>query len=117
MRDRFGAGVQWIDVQRCDERTWIAGARPSLCDVNAYMNIWYVRAHLENADELLAEYDHARAWAARLREVGHGTRTEMSSAEALDIAARATPQTDQLSDPADPTAREPAARSQAVPTA
>jgi glutathione S-transferase len=115
MRDQFRAHLQWIDAQLCDERTWIAGERPSLCDVNAYMNIWYLRAHLENADGMLAEYDHARAWAARLREVGHGSCTEMSSAEALEIAARATPQTEELSDPDDPNGRKPGDKVEVMP--
>ena len=79
------------------------------------MNIWYVRAHLENADDLLAEYDHARAWAARLREIGHGARNEMSPAEALEIAARATPQTEELSDPDDPNGREPGDKIEIMP--
>jgi glutathione S-transferase len=115
MRDQFRAHLQWIDAQLGDERTWIAGEQPSLCDVDAYMNIWYVRAHLENADDLLAEYDHARAWAARLREIGHGARTEMSSAEALEIAARTTPQTEELSDPDDPNGREPGDKVEIMP--
>jgi glutathione S-transferase len=115
MRDQFRAHLQWIDSQLCDERTWIAGERPSLCDVNAYMNVWYLRAHLENADDLLAEYDHVRAWAARLREVGHGSRTELSSAEALAIAARATPQTEELSDPDDPNGRKPGDKVEVMP--
>jgi len=115
MRDQFRAHLQWIDAQLGDERTWIAGERPSLCDVNAYMNIWYLRAHLENADDMLAEYDHARAWAARLREVGHGSRTELSSAEALEIAARAPPQPDELSDPDDPNGRKPGDKVEVMP--
>src|SRR5258708_39782681 len=61
MRDQFRAHLQWIDAQLGDERTWIAGEQPSLCDIDAYMNVWYVRANLENSDDLLAEYDHARA--------------------------------------------------------
>jgi glutathione S-transferase len=107
MRDQFRAHLEWIDTQLCDERTWIAGDQPSLCDVNAYMNIWYVRAHLDDADDLLAEYDHARGWAARLRAIGHGSRTEMSSRDALEIAAGATPQTEELPDPDDPNGRKP----------
>ena len=107
MRDQFRAHLAWIDAQLCDERTWIAGDQPSLCDVNAYMNVWYVRAHLDDADDLLAEYDHVRCWAARLRAVGHGSRTDMSSQDALEIAARATPQTEELSDPDDPNGRKP----------
>src|SRR5262245_17057720 len=90
MRDQFRAHLQWIDVQLCDERPWLAGDKPSLVDIDAYMNIWYVRANLESADGLLAEYDHARAWAARMHAIGHGSRIEMSSAEALDIAKSTT---------------------------
>ena len=50
MRDQFRAHLQWIDAQLCDERPWIAGDAPSLCDVDAYMNIWYARASLDNAE-------------------------------------------------------------------
>jgi glutathione S-transferase len=107
MRDQFRAHLEWIETQLCDERSWIAGDKPSLCDVNAYMNLWYARAHLDNADTLLAEYDHVRSWAARLRAVGHGSRTEMSSQDALAIAAGATPQTEELADPDDPNGRKP----------
>jgi glutathione S-transferase len=106
MRDQFRAHLHWIDVQLDDERTWIAGEAPSLIDVNAYMNIWYVRAHLDNADEMLAEFDHTRAWAGRLRALGHGERTEMSTAEALEIGTKATPQTAELHDPNDPNGRK-----------
>ena len=47
------------------------------------------------------------AWAARLRAVGHGERTEMSTAEALDIAAQATPQTKSCPIPTIPNGRKP----------
>src|ERR1700752_3838826 len=49
MRAQFRAHLQWLDTQLGDERTWLAGDAPSLFDVNAYMNLWYVRAHLDNA--------------------------------------------------------------------
>ena len=115
MRDQFRAHLQWIENQLADGRSWMGGSRAGLCDVNAYMNIWYMRSNLDSADALLAEYDHARAWAARLREVGHGTRTEMSSAEALEIAAKATPQTEELSDPDDPNGRKPGDKVEVMP--
>jgi len=115
MRDQYRAHLGWIDAQFGDEREWIAGDAPSLCDVNAYMNIWYVRAHLDNADEMLAEFDHLRAWAGRLRAVGHGQHSEMSSADALDIATRAAPRTGELSDPDDPNGRKPGDRVEVVP--
>jgi glutathione S-transferase len=106
MRDQFRAHLAWIDTQLGDERTWISGETPSLCDVDAYMNLWYLRNSLENSDEMFAEFDHARAWAGRLRAVGHGSRTELSSAEALEIAARAAPETEESHDPNDPNGRK-----------
>ena len=115
MRDQFRAHLQWIDAQLCDGRTFISGEAASLCDVNAYMNLWYVRAHLENADDMLAEFDHARAWAGRLRTTGHGPHAEISSAEALQIAHDATPQTEELHDPNDPNGRKPGDRVEVMP--
>jgi len=115
MRDQFRAHVQWIETQLGDGRSWLAGDRASLCDVNAYMNIWYVRAHLPNADEMLAEFDKTRAWEARLRAVGHGRSSEISTAAALDIAAAATPLTAEMADPNDPNGRKPGDRVEVMP--
>ena len=115
MRDQFRAHMQWIDAQLSDGRDWMSGGEAGLCDVNAYMNIWYVRAHLPNADEMLAEFSNARAWEARIRAVGHGRRSEISTAAALDIAAGAKPQTAELSDPGDPNGRKPGDRVAVVP--
>jgi glutathione S-transferase len=115
MRDQFRAHLQWIEQQLADGRAWMAGAKASLCDVNAYMNIWYARAHLANADEMLAEFAKTRAWEDRLRAVGHGHRREISTSAALDIAAGATPQTAELSDPNDPNGRKPGDRVEVMP--
>ena len=94
----------------------MCGDRASLCDVNAYMNIWYVRANLPGeADGMLAEFARTRAWESRMRAVGHGQRSEISTAAALDIAASATPQTAELSDPNDPNGRKPGERVEVMP--
>ena len=106
MRDQFRAHVAWIDTQLADERTWLAGESASLVDINAYMNLWYARASLPETGELLGEFDHVRAWTGRIRALGHGQRTEMSTAEALDIAARSKPETQEQHDPNDPNDRK-----------
>jgi glutathione S-transferase len=115
MRDQFRAHLQWIENQLPDGRNWMSGAKPALCDVSAYMNIWYVRAHLPNADEMFAEFAATRAWESRMRAVGHGRRHEMSTSAALDIATRATPRTAELSDPDDPNGRKPGDQVVVVP--
>jgi glutathione S-transferase len=107
MRDQFRAHVQWIETQLGDGRFWLSGSKTGLLDVNAYMNIWYVRTNLPNADEMLAEFGKTNAWESRMRAIGHGPRTEMSTAEALDIATKATPSTAVTTDPHDPNGRKP----------
>jgi glutathione S-transferase len=115
MRDQFRAHVAWIEAQLACGRAWITGDKPGLCDVNAYMNIWYVRAHLPSAESLLAEFGRTRAWEERLRAVGHGQRIEISTAAALDMAAGAAPQTAELSDANDPNGRKPGDRVEVMP--
>jgi glutathione S-transferase len=115
MRDQFRAHLQWIESQLVGGRNWMSGASAALCDVNAYMNIWYVRAHLPNADDMLAEFGATGAWEKRMRAIGHGRRNEMSTSAALDLAAAATPQTVELSDPNDPNGRKPGDKVAIVP--
>jgi glutathione S-transferase len=107
MRDQFRAHVQWIDAELGGDRAWLCGDRPGLIDINAYMNLWYVRAHLQEVDAMLAEFPNAQAWEGRVRDIGHGSRSELSPAEALEIARAATPQTAVATDPRDPNRRKP----------
>ena len=115
MRDQFRAHLQWIEAQLADGRNWLCGDKAGLCDVNAYMNIWYVRSNLPDTEAMFAQFDHTRAWEARLRGVGHGRRSEISTAAALDIAASASPRTAVLADPGDPNGRRPGDRVDVAP--
>jgi len=115
MRDQYRASVQWIDAQIADGRSWMCGDHISLCDINAYMNIWYVRTNLPILDQVLAEFPATRDWETRMRAIGHGTSTEMSTAAALEIGTRATPTTAELADINDPNGRKPGDRVQVMP--
>jgi glutathione S-transferase len=114
MRDQVRAHIGWIEAQLGDGRLWLLGEF-SLADVSACMNIWYIRASLSNADEMLARFPHTLAWERRIQAIGHGSRTEMTSEEALNIATQASPQTPTLSDPDDPNGRQPGDRVAVVP--
>ena len=115
MRDQLRAHLTWIETQLGDGRTWLGGDNAGLFDVNAYMNVWYVRQNMANADAMFAGFGHTLAWEARMRAVGHGRRSEMSTSDALGIARIATPQTAILPDPADPNGRKPGDRVEVVP--
>jgi glutathione S-transferase len=108
MRDQLRAHVDWIEAQLGDGRPWLLGQRPGLADVNAYMNIWYVRGNLPDAEPLFEPFPKMLAWAQRVKGLGHGSRErELSSAEALEIARMATPQTPAAEDAGDPNGRKP----------
>jgi hypothetical protein len=64
---------------------------------------------------MLAKFPRTLAWEKRIQAIGHGSRTEMSSGEALDIAAQASPQSPTFGDPDDPNGRQPADRVSVVP--
>ena len=102
MRDQYRAHVDWIETQLAGDGAFLCGDQPSLADINAYMNIWYVRSNLPVGDQLLAEFPKVRAWEGRLREIGHGTRSEMSTVDALELGRVSTPQTAEAADPHDP---------------
>jgi glutathione S-transferase len=115
MLDQFRAHLQWIDAQLADGRSWMCGDRVSLCDINAYMNVWYVRTNLPVLDQMLAEFPATKDWEARMRAIGHATSTEISTAAALEIATRASPETAELADPHDPNGRKPGDQVQVMP--
>jgi glutathione S-transferase len=106
MRDQYRAHLDWIESQLADQGTFLCGERCGLLDINAYMNVWYVRANLQVADELLKGFSRVRDWEQRMRAIGHGKRVDISTADALVIARDSTPQTADMSDPLDPNGRE-----------
>ena len=121
MRDQFRAHVGWIEAQLSDGREWLLGDF-SLADVNAYMNVWYARSNLSPEDEAVSGFGpifdslrHTLAWEGRIKAIGHGAREEMSSAEALDIAAKARPETPRTEDAGDPNARKAGDRVRVMP--
>jgi glutathione S-transferase len=114
MRDQFRAHVDWIETQLAAGGDWLLGDF-SLADVHAYMNVWYATTRLPNGEALLRDFPLARAWAARARDIGHGAREEIGSAEALEIAARAHPTTPIAADPGDPNSRAPGDRVTVTP--
>jgi glutathione S-transferase len=107
-RDQFRAHVGLIEDQLAaagHARPWLFGDF-SIADINAYMNVWYVRSNLESADAWLAEFPRVRDWESRIRAIGHGARTELSPQEALDIAAKANSATAPSNDAHDPGGRK-----------
>lgn len=116
MRDQLRAHVDWIETQLGDARLWLLGGEPSLADISAYMNIWYVRGNLPDADKLFARFPRMLAWEQRVVAIGHGLRErDLAPEDALEIARKATPQTAAMEDPGDLNGRKPGDRVQVIP--
>jgi glutathione S-transferase len=80
---------------------FLGGSTPSLADIAAYMNIWWLRRAAHDACEALLDgLPRTQAWRARIKDIGHGSRSEMTGAEALAVAKAATPAKAPAHDPA-----------------
>ncbi len=92
----------WLNQCLASGRDYFLGASPALPDALAYMIVWFVRGRWAGADEFLAEFTALEAWEKRVAAIGHGTHSEMSSADALEIARDLEPMTEVQEDPRDP---------------
>ena len=107
MRDQFRANVDWIEAQLGDGRSFLLGDVFSLADINAYMNVWYARQSLPEIADIMQHFPLISAWEKRIQVFGHGTRSEISTAEALEVGTQSTPQAKPSTDPNDPNGRKP----------
>ena len=109
MRAQWRAQAGWLE-QGLTDRSFLAGEAPGLADVAAYMNVWWLsRALPQTAARLLSGFRHVEAWRGRMAALGHGDRTEMTGAQALEIARTSEPAAPPPHDGADPLGLEPGA--------
>jgi glutathione S-transferase len=95
MRGQWRGHAAWIESALTDGGgPFLRGAAPGLADAAAYMNLWFLAGAVSGvAAELMAGLDAVAAWRGRLAAIGHGQRSEMTGAEALEIARISTPST------------------------
>ena len=84
-RAQFRSSMDLLEAE-LSARPWLLGDEVSLADVNAYMNLWYVRTNIPDSDALFEEFPRVRDWESRLKAAGHGARTDISGADAIAIA-------------------------------
>jgi len=109
MRGQWRAHAGWIEGGlKGDAGGFLAGDRAGLADIAAYMNVWFLAGATPGiTDALLAGMEHLDAWRARIAALGHGRRTEMTGADALDVARDAEPEAFTRHDAADPAGLAP----------
>ena len=91
MYSQFRANLDLVEQMLADGRRFVLGEEPGFADIDAYFPVWMARGNIANADQLLQHCPAVRAWEARMLGFGHGSRSELSAAAALEIASTATP--------------------------
>lgn len=86
------ANAALIEEQLTDGRPFLLGSVPGWADISAYFPLWMARTFVPAALPLLAGNLRTAAWEARVRALGHGERTDLNGAAALEIARAATPE-------------------------
>ncbi len=109
MKAQWRAHATWIESGLASN-DFLGGSTPSLADIAAYMNVWWLgRAAPGLAAVLLDGLTKTLGWRERMKALGHGRRTEMEGAEALEVARTAVPSKAAPSDPGDPSGLSPGA--------
>jgi glutathione S-transferase len=109
MQGQWRAQAGWLE-DALARAPWLAGDAPGLADIAAYMNIWFLGgAVAKTAEALMAGMPRLADWRARVRAIGHGARTEMTPAEALEVARAGQPAPYAEHDAADPLGLAPGA--------
>ena len=98
LRAQFG----WMDDRLATGRAFMLGDAPGLPDALCYYLIWLIRGRYSDGPGFLSQFPALIAWEQRVTAIGHGTPTEMTSTEALDVARNASPEDAHEIDPDDP---------------
>jgi glutathione S-transferase len=111
LRAQFG----WMDQRLATGRRFMLGDRPGLPDVLAYYLVWFVRGRWQGGPALLSEFAALEPWEERVKAIGHGQPTAMTSIEALEVARSREPATPEQGDPKDPQGIRPEASVTVIP--
>ncbi len=89
-REQCRLMLGWLD-EILSTKPFLLGDTPGLADFAVYQRIWWLGAFGGRARDVLADLGQVGAWADRIHRIGHGTRSEMTPADALAIARAAAP--------------------------
>ena len=96
------AQLGWMEARAATGRTFMLGDKPGLPDALCYYLLWFIRGRYSEGQEFLSQFPKLCAWEKRVAALGHGNPSNLSAAEALEIAKNAEPATPETVDPGDP---------------
>ncbi len=90
-REQCRIMLRWLDDVLADGRSFLLGEQPGLADFAVYQRIWWLHAFGGRATDVLEGLNCLLAWAARVKDIGHGARVELDPMDALQLARNAVP--------------------------
>ena len=86
LRSQFG----WVD-EMLSGTPFVSGDAPGVSDAYVYYLVWFLRGRFSGGPGFLQEFNNIQAWEKRIQDIGHGTVSEFTADDALDVARRSTP--------------------------
>ena len=74
-----------------ETQDYLVDAVPVLADFSAYHPLWYCRVNTPSMAGVFEPFPSVLAWMDRMAAIGHGQSTQLTSAEAIAVAATAEP--------------------------
>jgi glutathione S-transferase len=90
--DQLRAHLAWAEAMLANGRPFMLGAEPGLVDLALYNPLWFVARAVQGEASPLREFPRLLAWMDRMKGLGAGTPTPLSSKDALAVARDATPE-------------------------
>lgn len=104
---RLRVQMGWVEERLATGRKFMLGDTPGLPDALVYYLVWFIRGRWDGGPAFLAQFPGLCAWEERVRAIGHGSPTDLTSGEALEIAQTSEPATPETADPDDPRGLKP----------
>ena len=109
MRGPWRAQANWLEQALATSGgDFLFGKAPSIGDFSAYMNFWFLGGSQPAlVDELTTGMTRVSAWRRRVKDIGHGKRTNITPADAIAVAKKSEPKITVPHDPNDPSGIKP----------
>ena len=92
-RAQLDAHTDFINMQLADGRAFLTGDKPSLVDLHAMWDPWFLRRFAPvEASRAYDRFPAIEQWEKRLAAIGQGRRSEMDPKRALEIARNTRPE-------------------------
>jgi glutathione S-transferase len=85
---QLGSYLSWLESLLRDGQAFLLGGKPCIADFSVAHSLWFIRLAPPMAG-MLAPFERLAGWYERMMAFGHGHPEQLSSADAIGVAARA----------------------------